>query len=399
MLSRNMPPKVHASYDMRDKEFFALIGEAVSVMWNTDRRMIRIVGPSPTNPDVLVETVINEWVLREMMLDYSARILLLSIVISLMTATLVYLSLQWLFVRPMLSITDSMVNFRRDPDDARRLIRPSKRRDEIGRAERELAQMQSRLRDALKQRTRLAALGTAVTKINHDLRNILATAQLVSDHVSDSADPNVKRIAPTLLGALDRAVALCSRTLTFANEGTPAPELTHFDLAGLVSDIATEISVRESQTGMIENSVPRDFDIFADRDQLYRVISNLVLNAFQAGATKVSVSASANQQQNLNSIEIADNGPGLPNKVKEHLFEPFQGSARVGGTGLGLAIARDLMRGHGGEAELGRSDDDGTVFILCLPIEEKRARFGRAGASAVGDSAVAEPGSPANAAE
>lgn len=398
MLSRNMPPKVHASYDMRDKEFFALIGEALSVMWNTDRRMIRIVGPSPTNPDVLVETVISEWALRELMLDYSARILLLSIVISLMTATLVYLSLQWLFVRPMLGITDSMVNFRRDPDDARRLIRPSRRRDEIGRAERELAQMQSRLRDALKQRTRLAALGTAVTKINHDLRNILATAQLVSDHVSDSDDPNVRRIAPTLLGAIDRAVALCSRTLGFANEGTPAPQLTHFDLAGLVSDIATEISVRESQTGMIENSVPRDFDIFADRDQLYRAISNLVLNAFQAGATKVSVSASTNADQTESSIEIADNGPGLPNKVKEHLFEPFQGSARVGGTGLGLAIARDLMRGHGGDAELARTGEDGTVFILCLPIEEnrERSRFGRAANSPAGP---ADPGSPANAAE
>jgi signal transduction histidine kinase len=401
MLSRNMPPKVHATYDTRAHEFFPLIAEALSVMWNRDRRMIRIVGPSPTNPDVLVETVINEWILRELMLDYSARILLLSVVISLMTATLVYLSLQWLFVRPMLGITDSMVNFRRDPDDARRLIRPSRRRDEIGRAERELAQMQSRLRDALKQRTRLAALGTAVTKINHDLRNILATAQLVSDHVSDSADPNVRRIAPTLLGALDRAVALCSRTLTFANEGTPAPELTHFDLAGLVSDIATEISVRESQTGMIENSVPRDFDIFADRDQLYRVISNLVLNAFQAGATKVSVAASANVELNENTIEIADNGPGLPNKVKEHLFEPFQGSARVGGTGLGLAIARDLMRGHGGDAELGRSGEDGTVFILCLPIEEKRerARFGRPGPSATDQSGSAGSGSSANAAE
>jgi C4-dicarboxylate-specific signal transduction histidine kinase len=81
------------------------------------------------------------------------------------------------------------------------LIRPGRRRDEIGRAQRELAQMQRRLPDALKQRARLAALGTAVTKINHDLHNILATAQLVSDHVSDSADPNMKRIAPTLLGA------------------------------------------------------------------------------------------------------------------------------------------------------------------------------------------------------
>ena len=95
--------------------------------------------------------------MREMMLDYSGRILLLSIVISLMTATLVFFSLQWMFVRPMMGLTDSMEKFRRDPDDARMLIRPGRRRDEIGRAQRELAQMQRGLRDALKQRTHLAA--------------------------------------------------------------------------------------------------------------------------------------------------------------------------------------------------------------------------------------------------
>jgi signal transduction histidine kinase len=394
MLSRNMPPKVHATFDTRDKEFFALIGAAVSVMWSTERRMIRIVGPSPRDQNVLVETVINEWAMREMMLDYSSRILLLSIVISLMTATLVFVSLQWMFVRPMMGLTDSMEKFHRDPDDARMLMQPGRRRDEIGRAQRELVQMQRGLRDALKQRTRLAALGTAVTKINHDLRNILATAQLVSDHVSDSADPNVKRIAPTLFGAIDRAVALCSRTLNFANEGSPAPELTHFDLAGLVSDIATEISARDNQSGMIENSVPRELHIFADRDQLYRVLSNLVLNAFQAGATKVAVTAQADAE--MTSIEVADNGPGLPAKVREHLFEPFQGSTRVGGTGLGLAIARDLMRGHGGDVALARSDEDGTTFVLRLPVEEKRerVRFGR-----TSQTSGTETGPPANAAE
>ena len=120
--------------------------------------------------------------------------------------------------------------------------------------------------------------------------------------------------------------------------------MTHFDLAGLVSDIATEISARDNQSGMIENSVPRELSIFADRDQLYQVLSNLVLNAFQAGATKVAVTAQADAE--MTSIEVADNGPGLPAKVRAHLFEPFQGSTRVGGTGLGLAIARDLMRGH-----------------------------------------------------
>ena len=341
MLSRNMPPEVHATYDTRDTEFFALIGKALSVMWSTERRMIRIVGPSPRDPNGVVETVINEWIMREMMLDYSGRILLLSIVISLMTATLVFFSLQWMFVRPMMGLTDSMEKFRRDPDDARMLIRPGRRRDEIGRAQRELAQMQRGLRDALKQRTHLAGLGTA---------------------------------------------------LSFANEGSPAPELTHFDLAGLVSDIATEISARDNQSGMIENSVSRDLSIFADRDQLYRVLSNLVLNAFQAGATKVAVTAQADAE--MTSIEVADNGPGLPARVREHLFEPFQSSTRVGGTGLGLAIARDLMRGHGGDAELVQSSEDGTTFVLRLPVEEKRerVRFGRA-------PGTAEPGPPANAAE
>lgn len=381
MLSRDMPPKIHATYDVREKEFFPLIGEALMVMLRDDMRMVRVVGPSPRDASVVVETVIDEYVMRERMLDYSSRILALSILISFMTATLVYFSLQWMFVRPILKLTDSMVTFRRDPDNARHLVGPSRRRDEIGLAQRELAQMQRGLRDALQQRARLAALGTAVTKINHDLRNILATAQLVSDHVSDSDDPNVRRIAPTLLGAIDRAVALCSRTLGFANEGNPAPELTHFDLSVLVSDIATELSAREGQGGMIENTVPRDLQIFADRDQLYRVISNLVLNAFQASATKVSVSARGDGD--TTSIEIADNGPGLPAKVREHLFQPFQGSTRVGGTGLGLSIARDLMRGHGGDAELGRSGPDGTVFVLYLPVEEKRdrARFGRSAAA------------------
>lgn len=377
MLSLNMPPEVHATYDMRAKEFFMVIADALSVMWSGKKRMIRVIGPSPRDPSVLVETVINEWAMRDEMYDYSSRILALSILISLTTATFVYLSLQWMFVRPVQKLTDSMVTFRRDPDDARRLVVPSRRSDEIGRAERELAQMQRRLRDALKQRARLAALGTAVTKINHDLRNILATAQLVSDHVSESEDPKVRRIAPTLLGAIDRAVALCSRTLTFANDGSPAPELTHFDLAALVSDIVTEIAAREMQGGMVENAVPRGFDIFADRDQLYRAIANLVLNAFQAGATKVTVSADVADE--TVSIEIADNGPGLPPRIREHLFEPFQGSGRVGGSGLGLAIARDLMRGHGGEAELLHSSSTGTAFVLRLPVEERRDRnrFGR----------------------
>ena len=67
------------------------------------------------------------------------------------------------------------------------------------------------------------------------------------------------------------------------------------------------------------------------------------------------------------TIDVADDGPGLPEKAREHLFQPFAGSAREGGTGLGLVIAREVVHAHGGEIELARTGDDGTVFRLRFP--------------------------------
>ena len=364
----DMPPKVDATCDIREVNLPALIAEALAVLWRDEPRMIRVVGPSPRDPDTVIETVISERPMREDMLDYSGRILLLSVIISVFSALLVYGCLQWMFVRPVRRLTDSMVSFHRDPGDAGRLIRPTGRRDEIGSAQRELAQMQRRIHDALGQRARLAALGAAVAKINHDLRNILATARLVSDRVSGSDDPEVRRVAPTLFGAIDRAVKLCSRTLSFASEGSPAPEHERFDLHALVVDVATDIVAGEIR--VIENAVPPGFNVFADRDQLYRVLFNLALNAFQAGATVVAVSAATDGE--VAAVEVADDGPGLPAKVRENLFRPFRGSARAGGTGLGLAIARDLMRGHGGDIELSRTGADGSAFVLRLPVEARR---------------------------
>ena len=115
------------------------------------------------------------------MIDFAGRILLLSVMISLITAGLVFLSLNALMVRPMRRITASMMAFRRDPEDPAATLPQTSRADEIGMAQRELIDMQASLRAALRQKERLAALGTAVTKINHGLRNILPTAALVSE--------------------------------------------------------------------------------------------------------------------------------------------------------------------------------------------------------------------------
>jgi signal transduction histidine kinase len=370
MLGERPVPAVDASYDLADARFLGLVGDAFVTVAQSGNRVLRVVGPSPKDPDAKVEVVIDEAPMRAALVEYSWRILGLSIVISMFAAALVYLTLQWLMVRPMRRMTQSMMSFRADPEDASRLIVPSDRRDEIGVAQRELAEMQAGLRSALHQKTHLAALGAAVTKISHDLKNILATARLVSDRLGASGDPEVKRITPVLLAAIDRAVDLCSRTLDFTREGPPRLARSRFALGELVAEVGDALPPRLNGEAVWQIAEGADIVVDADRDQLFRVLQNLGQNAFEAGATRVDLTARqepAAEGANV-VIEIADNGPGLAPRAQEKLFQPFAGTGRAGGTGLGLAIARDLMRAHGGDIRLVRSTGQGTLFRLDLPL-------------------------------
>jgi signal transduction histidine kinase len=361
------PPPIDASFDLRERGFFMLIGDAFETLFQSHNRVLRIVAPSPRHPQATIEIVIDEAPMRMALIDYSYRILALSIVISLVTAAFVYLTLQWLLVRPMRRMTASMMAFRENPEDLSHQLPASTRTDELGVAQAELADMQAKLRAALQQKTRLAALGTAVTKINHDLRNILTTAQLVADRLAVSDNPEVKKMTPTLLAAIDRAVDLCSKTLTFAREGPPELSRQRFPLRSLIDEVGAALPAQVNGQQVWFADIAGDIEIEADRDMMFRVFSNLGQNALQAGATRVAVNARRADSHLV--IEITDNGPGLPPRARENLFQPFAASARPGGSGLGLAIARDLMHAHGGDIRLTRSDAEGTVFELELPVE------------------------------
>jgi signal transduction histidine kinase len=351
------PPPIDASFDLRERGFFMLIGDAFETLFQSHNRVLRIVAPSPRHPQATIEIVIDEAPMRMALIDYSYRILALSIVISL----------QWLLVRPMRRMTASMMAFRENPEDLSHQLPASTRTDELGVAQAELADMQAKLRAALQQKTRLAALGTAVTKINHDLRNILTTAQLVADRLAVSDNPEVKKMTPTLLAAIDRAVDLCSKTLTFAREGPPELNRQRFPLRNLIDEVGAALPAQVNGQQVWFADIAGDIEIEADRDMMFRVFSNLGQNALQAGATRVAVNV--RRADSYLVIEVTDNGPGLPPRARENLFQPFAASARPGGSGLGLAIARDLMHAHGGDIRLTRSDAEGTVFELELPVE------------------------------
>jgi signal transduction histidine kinase len=355
---------IDETIDLDDHNPVDLIGGAFTTLRQTGNRVLRVLGHSPRAPDTVVEVVLDEKPLHDAMIAYSWRVLGVGIVISLVTATLIFLSLQWLIIRPMRRITNEMVRFRNDPEAPLDPATPD-RSDEIGVAEREFGLMRREVRRALAQKERLAALGTAVNKINHDLRGVLSTARLVADRMTGSGDPDVKKATPALVKALDRAVDLCSDTLNFTREGPPRPELSSFALNELCQEVRESLGRHLTDGKAMETALEDEFSVVADRGQMFRVIRNLGENALQMGAQHVMISAA--RRDGKVEIEVADDGPGLPPKAVENLFRPFRGSARAGGTGLGLAIARELARVQGGDLRLAESSGRGTRFAIELP--------------------------------
>jgi signal transduction histidine kinase len=374
MLGDAEPPPVDEVVDLRDVAVTDMILETFEALARGENRILRVIGQSPRAPDTLIEVIIDETPLRRAMIDYSIRILTLSIIISLITASLVYLSLHWLMVRPMLMISECMTLFRENPEDDRATVPPTVRSDEIGVVMRELAAMQRDLRAALHQKTRLAALGGAMTKINHDLRNTLATAVLASDRLAGIDQPEVRRVAPQLYNAIARAVDLCGRTLDFARTDRPVLRPSAFALHRLIEDVAAASATgadAAAPAAAIEIDGPL-IELYADREHFFRALSNLVLNAVRAGATRIGFRIQ--REEATLRIEVGDDGRGIPKKVQERLFQPFSGSSHDGGFGLGLVIAREIVTAHGGELKLARTDDRGTTFAIELPVHRIRAQ-------------------------
>jgi signal transduction histidine kinase len=371
MLSTPMPRPIDATYDLREGTAMVLIRDAMLRLANPENEVIRVIGAPVQEAGLLIEITVETEPLRMAMIDYGIRILVLSAVISVFTAFLLFIAVQALIVKPIRGVVGHMQRYAAAPEDARRIIIPNAGVTELREAEEALRAMQTELIAALRQKDRLAQLGSAVSKISHDLRNILTSAQLFTDRIESSEDPLVRRMAPKLVGSITRAVHLCESTLAFGKAEEPSPTLTMVTLDDIVADVldSERLAVGEYDLSLSEN-IPPLFTLRADPEQLFRVVSNLVRNARQAivASTKPGeISVSAYEDDDNWWIEVADTGPGLPKRAQDHLFTPFQGGVSKGGTGLGLAIAEELIRAHGGALELDRTGPAGTVFSIRLP--------------------------------
>jgi signal transduction histidine kinase len=371
VLSSPIPAPIEETYDLRDAPAWELIRDAIVTLARPENRVFRVIGDPVKQAGLLIEVTMDTGPLRSAMIDYGLRILGLSAVISAVTAFLLFLAVRRLFVSPIRRVVRAMSLYAEAPEDARRIIEPEATILELGEAEEALKRMQQQLTSALRQKDRLAQLGSAVAKISHDLRNILTTAQLFADRMEDSDDPMVKRAAPKLVNSISRAVGLCEATLTFGKAEEPPPALTRFMLSELVCDVveSEKLAAGDGAVEFLVDIAP-SLAIRADHEQLHRVLTNLVRNARQAiEATRRpgTIELAGGETEEGWWIRIGDTGPGLPERAREHLYQPFQGGTRKGGTGLGLAIAAELVRGHGGQLELLKSGEGGTEFMIRLP--------------------------------
>lgn len=368
-----MPEQTHLA-DLRETNPMMSIVAALDTLAFGGQRTLRIVGHPPGTSDAVVEVLMPENPLRADLVTYATNIALVSIVIAGVTAFVIYILTESLLIGPIKRLTAAMLAFRENPENGTLVIVPDQtRRDEVGILERALSDTQAELFAMLRQRRHLADLGMAVSKINHDLRNMLTSAQLLSDQVANLDDPQVQRLAPRLVNTLDKAIAFAQTVLDYGRQQSNPPRPQPVDLRALGFEAALSAGATSHPRIIFDNKVPDDLVIWVDPDHLARVLVNLFKNAreaLEAAGTTISRPeigfAAMAGEENIRLL-VSDNGPGLPPRARENLFVAFEGSAKAGGTGLGLAIARELVEANGGSIEL-VDDGEGTVFAIVLPL-------------------------------
>jgi len=383
LAASELPLEVDETYDLRDADILTSFAAAIRALTSPKGRVLTIIGDAPRGGEA-IEVTMDEAPLKQALRDYSQRILIISLTLSAIVASLAAIATHIMVLGPVRRLTRSLMNFSEDPEDHSRIIVPSGQRHEIGCAEEKLAMMQSTLARELNQKKHLAALGLAVAKINHDMRNMLAPAQLLSDRLADVPDPLAQRLAPKLVATLDRAIRFCQATLTYGRAVDDPPKPSPVALRTIVTEAAE--TVTQAVQGRIEvvTEVPEDFEIVADAEQIFRVLMNLIRNGAEAleaagpaPGYSPQVIIRARREKQSAVIEIADTGPGVPQAVRARLFTAVFSSSRPGGSGLGLAIAADLVHAHGGTIILvpeAEAESPGATFRITLPASPVKLR-------------------------
>ncbi len=376
-------PTARVAVDLASETFVDSVIAAFRTLLSGQSALVAVTDATATDGSH-IEVTLDEKPLVAGLWRVSHTFFNIALLIATVVASVLWTALWIMALRPIRRLTSNIIAFGQRPQDVSRIIAPSRRNDEIGRAEKALAAMQESLAHELAQRKRMAELGMAVARINHDLRNILSAAQLISDRLATIPDPQTQRLAPRLVATLDRAIQFCQTTLTYGAGSEQPPERRPFDLNGMAQEVVEAARAEHGANIDYHVDIPPRFEVYADPDHILRVLENLSRNAAQAlmangaaGGPPKSIRFAAIRTEGVALIEISDTGPGFPPDQKDRLFEPFHKSTSQAGTGLGLSIAADLVIRNGGCIDLAPPKDDdfycGARFLIKLPTPERAA--------------------------
>ncbi len=364
-------PRAPDLIDLRQRTVGARLLDPWKTLFGHPDRSLRVQAKPRYRSGDFIEILAPAQPLKTELKSFLLNSLTMSLLIAVVAGSLLYAGLSFLVLAPLRRVTRAIERFAADPESPAET--PSDRKDEIGRVERELARMQEEVRQSLRSRARLVALGEAVAKINHDLRNMLTSAQMASERLSSSSDPLVAKALPRLERALGRAAALARNVLEYGKSEEAAPQRQKMLLARAVAVAAEDAGLEEDGVRLIRD-LPARFTVNADSDQLHRILVNLMRNARQAIESdpardkKGRITVRAEARDGVVAVRITDDGPGIPDRLAGRLFEAFVSGRASEGTGLGLTISRELAANHGGELRLLNTSPEGTTFELRLPV-------------------------------
>jgi len=361
--------------DLREDQSLPLFRDAFSAFFKNPEGSLRVLSDSPVAGQDALELIIPKSKLQWAMRDYFKRIVYLSLAIAVITGLLIYLAMLFMIIRPIERLAKGLSEFRENPEIRRRNLQPSARKDEIGQLQREFHDMKQGVRASFKQRERLATLGMAVAKINHDLRNVLTSASLVSERLASDQDDRISKMGNRLMRSIDRGINLTSEVLNFSLSGQDEPTFEVIRISLLVGEAAGD-TLGSFGTGVrrigFTNKIPSELVVTGDKDHSYRIFHNLFRNAAQAMAkikedeAERNLSVEAVPEGESIKILVKDTGPGLPEKAKANLFKAFASASGRGSTGLGLTISKDLAKEQGGDLVLESTGENGTIFAVSL---------------------------------
>lgn len=248
------------------------------------------------------------------------------------------------------------------------------RQDLVGRISamvEEASRAMARDRQRLASLEHLSAWQEAARRHAHEIRTPLTAARLELASLSQtSSEEERRRLEESLAGELDRLADFTRRFTSFARQ--PRPQPAPHDLGRLLAELAALFADAWPELSLYCSPPSRPVAAMVDPDLLRQVLVNLADNAAQAlrevGRTDGELRLALQDLGQLVAVEVADDGPGVPEPLRDRLFEPYCTSRRIGeGMGLGLAIARKILLDHGGDLELVASSAAGTTFRLLLP--------------------------------